>query len=141
MHEWLSHVRKRTSQHFGELIGRDKAAIEVLLFFGSIAVLILALLFALDAKGVNIFVAFFAGIFTGCIWFVLSFGMILLWGFLDCLFCSLHSKGPSKRLAIFYVITSFVITGVVWFATFELAKKIPVVGNQLTYLFRNYDED
>ncbi len=92
----------------------------------------------------NIIISFVAGFVTGGIWIALTAGPLVLWYFLFYLFCLLGvekkisiqpSKVPGKACAI---LAGF-ITVAAWFPAFEFFKNIPILGDQVMFLFPNVD--
>jgi hypothetical protein len=39
------------------------------------------------------------------------------------------------------MITAFVIVAVTWWGTFKVVTQIPIVGDQVKFMFRHADED
>ena len=103
----------------------------------------------------NIIVSFVAGFITGGIWIVLTVGALILWIFLMILFISLYDERKEaiqrreRKIEIqrshapgnICAILAGIITVAVWFAALEFIKTIPALGEQVTFLFRDWDDD
>jgi hypothetical protein len=100
----------------------------------------IAVYYASNINDVNIFIAFIAGLVIGFLWFFLSFGILFVFGVLASFLLSLHPKRPSKRMEIFYVAIASVITVGIGIVTFEMSKKIPIVGSHVGNMLREEDD-
>jgi hypothetical protein len=107
----------------------------------------LAFFFAVEDYGrVNVLLSFIGGFFTGGVFFILMYGPIALWMFLGTFFINLSSTPNSwargnKPVQIIATITAFVIVAVTWWGTFKVVTQIPIVGDQVKFMFRHADED
>lgn len=127
-----------------------KQVSSVLVFwpFLLVAVLLCAIFFAVrDYRDVNVLASFAAGLVSGSLYFVLGYGALISWAFLS-IFTYRVSKAKYER-PISYAKSShdevhgrFAVYGVIltliWVVpTFWAASQIPVVGDQMAFMFRD----
>ena len=143
MTEWLSAVWSRTKVAFSrEMIGPDKDTWVVWAPLSVIGMILSAFFFAIyDYGRVNIVVSFVAGFFTGGIFILFSYGSIVLWLFLSVFFSFLPGKFmPTSRCQIISAVAAGVVVIIAWIATLEVLKGVPILGDQITFMFRDKDD-
>jgi hypothetical protein len=96
-----------------------------------------------DHGRVNILVSFVGGLVTGVFLFLLTYGPILLWLFLAIFLSRLTTdhEEPTKRAQTISFITSLIAVAALWIVTLDFVKTLPVVGDQITFMFRDEDDD
>jgi hypothetical protein len=98
--QWFSQVWERMLSYYGiDALYKDTDNRFVLSGFFLLSVLVIAVYHAFNIEGVNIFIAFIAGLVIGFLWFFLSFGILLVYGVVGSFLISLHPKRPSRRPA------------------------------------------
>jgi hypothetical protein len=143
MKKWFAEVWNKTKRDAESLFKGSS----VFLFLGLLAMPVSAFLFAVGDYGrVNVLLSFIGGFFTGGVFLILIYGPIALWMFLGTFFINLSSTPNSwergnKPVLIIAMITAFVIVAVTWWGTFKVVTQIPIVGDQVKFMFRHADED
>src|SRR5262245_24381617 len=142
-------ITKAWKQTANGCFGEDKTVRESWAFIGLLVMLFSAVFFPFHEYGHrNIIISFVAGFITGGIWIALTVGPLILWFFLFFLFWSLldvdkkiaMQASPSSRPGTICLILAGIITVAVWFAAFEFFKSVPVLGEQVTFMFRDFDD-
>jgi len=141
-------LTKTWKQMTNDLTGGDKQFPDAWASMFLLVMLFSAVFFRFHDYGHrNIIVSCVAGFVTGGIWIALTVGPLILWCFLSYLFWSLldvdkktaiqRSKVPGNVC----VILAAIITVAAWLVASEFFKKIPVVGEQVTVMFQDFDDD
>jgi hypothetical protein len=99
-----------------------------------------AFFFAIHDYGkVNVLLSFIVGFFTGGVFLALSFGPIFLFLFLGTFFAFLSGqRNPTKRVEVIAAIMALIVIVAAWVAVFGVASRIPVMGRQVTFMFRDW---
>ena len=109
-----------------------------------LAMIFSAFFFAIHDYGrVNVIVTFVAGFFTGALYFLLIVGPLVLWIFLAVFLSHLLTgqENPTNRVLVVSTIASAIVVGVLWIVTTDFLKTVPILGDQLTFMFGDEDED
>ena len=141
-------ITKTWEQTAKALIGEDKAVRDSWAFIAILVMFFSAVFFPFHEYGHrNIIISFVAGFITGGVWIALTVGPLVLWCFLIYLFWSLldvDKKITIKRSKVpgnVCVILAGIITIAAWIAVSEFFKNVPVVGEQITFMFQDFDDD
>lgn len=145
MKAWFGAAWSRTLASSNELIiGRDKSVLGVYAVPVVISMILSAFFFAIHDYGrVNVIVSFAVGFLTGAVFFLLLYGPIALWMFLALLFSFCqdpYEKESSQRIQKISFIAASIVVFAAWFVIVALLKNVPILGNQLTFMFRDTDD-
>jgi 4-amino-4-deoxy-L-arabinose transferase-like glycosyltransferase len=98
-----------------------------------------------DYGRTNISFAFVVGFFTGGIWLALAFGPLMLRTALGTFFVHLFGQrsleNHFKTIAVIAGLLAFVIVAATWAAVFDVATSLPIIGHQVTFMFRDSGAD
>ena len=137
---WLATAWNRTLVEFSKFNDDAYKYVFLICPFGMIFA---AFFFAVHDYGrVNILISFVAGFFTGALFILLPFGALLLWVFLGIFLSNLTGqKEPTKRVLVnFCFIASAIAVVALWTVSIDFLKSVPIIGDQLTFMFRDDDD-
>ena len=142
MRAWFASAWNRTL--LGVLSDGDKEIYKMFAALFILAMIFSAFFFAIHDYGrVNAIISFVAGFFTGALYFLLIIGPLVLWIFLTVFLSHLltDQENPANRVLVVSSIASAIVVGVLWIGTTDFLKTVPILGDQLTFMFGDEDED
>jgi hypothetical protein len=128
----------------GVLSDGDKEIYKMFAALFILAMIFSAFFFAIRDYGrVTVIISFVAGFFTGALYILLIIGPLVLWIFLAVFLSHLLTgqENPANRALVVSAITSAIVVGVLWIVTTDFLKTVPILGDQLTFMFGDEDED